>query len=473
MLFNSFVFIFIFFPLTFLFYFGLNRLGHHAWAKASLVLASLYFYAYFNWTYLPIMLSSILVNFAIGRGLLTCSRPLIRKSLLVLGVGFNLSLLGYFKYTDFAIDTFNTVFHTQYPLLHILLPLGISFFTFQQMSFVIDAYKNGIGGVRHSFLDYSNFVSFFPQLIAGPIVLPEEMLPQFEDPSNAKPQYKNLCDGLFLFSMGMFKKVFIADSIATFVNTGYGLPLEHFSMGEAWLISLSYTFQLYFDFSGYCDMAMGLGRMFNIHLPLNFDAPYRSANMGEFWRRWHMTLNRFLTKYLYIPLGGSRAGKFRSYVNILIVFLVSGIWHGAGWTFILWGVLHGVGVAVNRWWKRSGFAMPRWMGIALTFFIVNVLWVLFRADNMHQAWVIIRSMFDNTQLALGEDFTSHLSSIFQNRYNMLILLVAMPLSVFGPTAYQLMTDYGWYKVKAAATVILFAVSILFLTRVSTFLYFNF
>lgn len=471
MLFNSFDFIFVFLPLCWILYFGLNKLGLFQSAKGVLIIFSFYFYAYFNISYLPIIVSSILVNYLIGRLLAAEHTAFKRKLLLWVGVAFNIGLLGYFKYYDFFIENLNTVFHSNFTLKHILLPLGISFFTFQQLAYVIDNYKKSIK--ISNFLDYCNFVTFFPQLIAGPIVLPEEMLPQFENPRNRHVNYKNLCDGLYIFAIGLAKKVIIADSIAVFVNAGFSGVFEHLTIAEAWLVSLSYTFQLYFDFSGYCDMAIGIGRMFNIRLPQNFNIPYISRNFGEFWRRWHMTLNRFLTQYLYIPLGGSRKGEFRTYANVFIVFLVSGLWHGAGWTFVLWGVLHGIGVIITRLWSKLGKTMPQILAIAITFFFVNILWVLFRADNLEQAWMIIRSMFDNLDITLRPEFRSRLWSIFPNKLNFLLFVVAAFLSVLGPTAYQAMEEKRNYGTKAIITVILFILSILLLSRISTFLYFNF
>lgn len=470
MLFNSFEFIFVFLPAVLLAYFGLNRLNLHQWAKGVLVLASLYFYAFFNTSYLPIIVSSILVNYGVAVGMRKWD-GVTKKVLFGIGLLFNLGMLGYFKYTDFMIENVNALFNTSYTLKNILLPLGISFFTFQQLAFVVDTYKNK--GRLPKFLDYCNFVTFFPQLIAGPIVLPEEMLPQFEDKVNRNPRAKNLFDGIFIFSVGLAKKVIIADSIAVFANAGYNLDLPHYTMAEAWLISLSYTFQLYFDFSGYCDMAIGIGKMFNINLPLNFNAPYRATNFQDFWRRWHMTLNRFLTQYVYIPLGGSRRKEVRVYFNIGIVFLISGIWHGAGWAFVVWGICHGIGVMIHRIWKKKGYSMPSWLGMFITFFFINILWVLFRADNMHEAWVIISSMFDNHQFYLSPAYTSHLPSILPNSVNMMILFFAMLAGVIGPTAYQLCNDYGWYRAKQAVTVICFVGGVLFISRVVTFLYFNF
>lgn len=471
MLFNSFVFIFVFLPITVIGYFGLNHFKRHTAAKILLVMASLYFYAFFNLSYLPIIISSIMVNYAVGYNLMKRGGKKLRQLMLWMGIVFNLGLLGYFKYTDFFIENINIFFGTSFLLKNILLPLGISFFTFQQMAFVIDCYKGKT--IFLNFLDYCNFVTFFPQLIAGPIVLPEEMLPQFESVANKRPQYENLFNGFFLFSLGLIKKVLFADSIAIFANAGFSLPVEHFTMAEAWLISLSYTFQLYFDFSGYCDMAMGIARMFNIKLPLNFNAPYRATSFQDFWRRWHMTLNRFLTQYVYIPLGGSRCRESRVLINILIVFFISGFWHGAGWTFIVWGLCHGLGVVTCRIWHKCGGNMPDYIGTVVTFFFVNILWVLFRADNMHQAWIIIRSMFDNTQLILTSSYTSHLPSILPNTVNMVILFIAMILAVAGPTAYQLATANRHYRLQQAAAVVCFVTGVFFISRVVTFLYFNF
>lgn len=471
MLFNSFVFIFAFLPLCFILYFGLNKFGWHQAAKGILVIFSLYFYAYFNLSYLPIILVSIFVNYTVGWLLSVDYSKQIRKLFLWIGIVFNVGLLGYFKYYDFFISNLNVVFQTNFALKHILLPLGISFFTFQQLAYVIDNYRKSV--IIPSFLDYCNFVTFFPQLIAGPIVLPEEMLPQFENSKNQHICFKNLFDGLYIFTMGLAKKVIIADSIAVFVNAGFCGGFDHLTMGEAWLVSLCYTFQLYFDFSGYCDMAIGIGRMFNIRLPQNFNAPYIAQNFQDFWKRWHMTLNRFLTQYLYIPLGGSRKGEYRTYINILIVFFVSGVWHGAGWTFIIWGVLHGIGVIISRVWRKVGLALPRILAILVTFFFVNILWVLFRADNIDQAWMIIRSMFDNVDLTLRPEFRSRLWSIFPNRVNFGFFVVAVILGFWGPTAYQYMVEKRHYVIKAIMIVILFFACVFLLSRISTFLYFNF
>ena len=439
-------------------------------AKAVLVVASLYFYAYFNWSYLPIILSSIAVNYLMAWRMKVDDKSWLRKLWMVVGVAFNIGMIGYFKYFDFFIENVNAIFKTDFMLRNILLPLGISFFTFQQVAFVVDSYRRKTELPK--FLDYCNFVTFFPQLIAGPIVLPEEMLPQFEDRANRRGNYENLFNGLFIFALGMCKKVLIADSIAVFANTGFDL-MNSYTMAEAWLTSLSYSFQLYFDFSGYCDMAIGIGLMFNIKLPLNFNAPYKACDFQDFWRRWHMTLNRFLTQYLYIPLGGSRRGEVRTLVNIFIVFLVSGIWHGAGWTFIVWGILHGLTMIVNRLWKKHGVTLSNWVAIPLTFFFVNIYWVFFRADSLNDAMLIVQSMFNNFNLNLTQDFTSNLPSILPNSVNMMILFASFVLGVVGKTAYLQMETKGHYRWKSVATIVAFVVGCLFISRVVTFLYFNF
>lgn len=322
MLFNSYEFIFLFLPITLILYFSLNNFRKYKLAKGWLVIASLYFYSYFHKSYLILIMVSIGINYLIGNKLSESKNVIERKIFLILGVLFNVIGLGYFKYYDFFISNINAVFKINLPLLHILLPLGISFFTFQQLSFIVDSYYKK--HLKYDFLSYCLFVTFFPQLIAGPIVLPTEMLPQFEDEENKKVNWENMNRGLYIFSIGLAKKVIIADTISSFATAGFDM-MESLNIVEAWITSISYTLQLYFDFSGYCDMAMGIALMFNITLPINFDSPYKSTNIQEFWKKWHMTLGRFLTNYLYIPLGGNRKGELKTLRNLFIVFLVSGI----------------------------------------------------------------------------------------------------------------------------------------------------
>lgn len=327
MLFNSFEFIFLFLPIAFLLYFLLNKFGHATLAKAWLVAASLFFYSYWNVKYLPLMLVSLIVNYFIGMRLVKHKS----KLLLTVGLIFNIGMLSYFKYYDFFLQNVNALIGTHFTLLSLTLPLAISFYTFQKIAFLVDTYRGETKACH--FLDYALFVTFFPQLIAGPIVHHAQIMPQFADSSKKRWQSKYIVLGIFVFAVGIFKKVGIADVLSPLVHEGFDVQ-QSLTFVEAWLSSLAFTFQLYFDFSGYSDMAIGIALMFNIKLPQNFNSPYKAVNIQDFWHRWHMTLSQFLTKYVYISLGGNRKGITRTYANIMIVFLISGLWHGAGWTFV-------------------------------------------------------------------------------------------------------------------------------------------
>lgn len=350
MLFNSYEFIFLFLPLTFAVYFWLNKKRLTQASKAWLVFASLFFYSWWNVIYLPLILGSILFNFAVGSTITKMGDSLSvkgfsRKSLLTFGIVSNILLLAYFKYMDFFILNANVVLGTQWNLMHIVLPLGISFFTFTQIAYLVDAYRNEVKEM--DYLNYTLFVTFFPHLLAGPILHHKEMMPQFDSIKSKVINYKNIAAGLFLFSIGLFKKVVIADTFAQWANAGFD-SAQTLNIIEAWATSLSYTFQLYFDFSGYTDMALGVALMFNIRLPINFNSPYKALDIQDFWRRWHITLSRFLRDYIYIPLGGNRNSELRTYSNLFTVFLVGGLWHGASWMFIIWGALHGVAIVIHR-----------------------------------------------------------------------------------------------------------------------------
>ena len=327
MLFNSYIFIFLFLPVTLIGYYIINHLNLYRVANVFLIAMSLWFYGYFNQSYLIIISGSIIANFLISKGLgRLVQNTIFKKIILIIGLLANVAVIFYFKYFDFFLENVNIIFDKSFELKNIVLPLGISFFTFQQLSYLVDSYK---GETRnYSFDEYALFVSFFPQLIAGPIVLHHEIIPQFKQQKKRHLLPQNFSKGMYIFAIGLFKKVIIADTFGRAVSYGFG-TIETLSSMEALVVSLSYTFQLFFDFSGYCDMAMGIGYMFNIELPQNFNSPYKATSITDFWGRWHMTLTRFLTTYIYIPLGGNRKGKIRTYINIMIVFLVSGIWHGA------------------------------------------------------------------------------------------------------------------------------------------------
>lgn len=472
MLFNSFEFIFIFLPITLIVYFLLNNYKKYKMSKGWLVVASLYFYSYFNYSYLILIISSILVNYFLGKLFYLKMTEKIRKIILLLGVIYNIGGLFYFKYSDFFIENTNIIFNSNIMLLKLVLPLGISFFTFQQLSFIVDSYKRK--SLNYDFLSYCLFVTFFPQLIAGPIVFPIEMLPQFENKENKKINYINLNKGLYLFSIGLAKKVLIADSISSFANAGFD-KMQSLTFFESWLTSISYTMQLYFDFSGYCDMAMGIGLMFNIILPLNFDSPYKATNIQEFWKKWHITLGRFLTNYLYIPLGGNKKGELKTLRNLLMVFLVSGIWHGAGWNFIIWGMLHGISILIHRMWKKTEIKLPGIIGWSITIFLVNIFWVFFRARNIKSAMIVIQGMVDyksfNKLLTLS--YKSSINSYSGNKETLILLIVSMVIAFIFKNSYYQKNNFKINNYTNIKIISYLVFSILLLKRVTTFLYFNF
>ena len=360
MLFNSYVFIFLFLPITFAVWRALCARKKLVAAIYWLLTASLFFYGYWNPPYLLLLLASIAVNFVIQKKIAQSRPSPSAKSYMLAGVAANLALIGYFKYANFFAENVASLFGASWHNLDIFLPLGISFFTFQQIACLVDTYhgKLGVMPFRH----YALFVSFFPQLIAGPIVLADKIIPQFSDKKIFCLSWKSICVGLTLFSIGVFKKVIIADTFSPW--TALAFEAEHpLTLLEAWGGALAYTIQLYFDFSGYSDMALGLASFFNIKLPLNFNSPYKAKSIIDFWRRWHMTLSAFLRDYLYIPLGGNRRGKARRYVNLMATMLLGGLWHGAGWTFVIWGGLHGLYLTVNHFWREhSPVRLPSFIG---------------------------------------------------------------------------------------------------------------
>jgi D-alanyl-lipoteichoic acid acyltransferase DltB (MBOAT superfamily) len=381
--------------------------------------------------------------------------------LLFIGIIFNIGLIAYYKYSDFFISNLNQFFSLEIPLLHLVLPLAISFFTFNQIAFLVDCY---VGETKeNNFVNYALFVTFFPHLIAGPIVHHREMIPQFLSKRTLVFNYQNFSHGLFLFAVGLFKKVIIADSIAQWVGAGFSA--KYLTMIEAWSTALSYTLQLYFDFSGYSDMALGLALMFNIRFPLNFNSPYKANSIIDFWRRWHITLSTFLRNYIYIPLGGNRKGELRRYTNLMITMLVGGLWHGASWTFVFWGGLHGIALVLNHLWRNMGFKMHWLLGRVFCFLFVVVGWVFFRAESFGQAMVVLKGMinFQNTGLL----------SMPGERVKMVILMI-MVLFV-----WTWKNSFEWNKLFkpnhkwAVVTGLLLALSIIGLSRITEFLYFQF
>jgi alginate O-acetyltransferase complex protein AlgI len=394
MLFSSYAFLFQFLPVVALAFAAARR---HSPRAGIMVLAgaSLFFYGAWKPIYLLLLIASIGVNFWLG---LKMEDPLRRRTFGTLGVVLNLAMLCYFKYTNFLFDSLTTLTGTPLPFVNIVLPLGISFFTFQQIAYLVDVMRGA--KVERDIVSYTLFVSFFPHLIAGPLVHHAEMIPQFKRGRTGRSSVL-AARGLAIFAAGLFKKVVVADNLAQFVTPVFA----HLDAGGgvttpwAWLATLAYSLQIYFDFSGYSDMAVGLALLFGIRLPVNFRSPYKAASIIEFWRRWHITLSRFLRDYLYIPLGGNRLGEQRRYLNLLVTMLLGGLWHGAGWNFIIWGGLHGSYLCINHLWRAwrgddgQASMLAKGLSWVITFFAVVIAWVFFRAKTAAGAGQMLGSLF--------------------------------------------------------------------------------
>ncbi|MDA1086051.1 MAG: MBOAT family protein [Verrucomicrobia bacterium] len=516
MLFNTFEFIFWFFPITLAVYLCLQQFNNRELRYAWLAVASLFFYAWWNPQYLILIAVSMLFNYGMGR--LMLKEKWRTRRMLALGIGVNLLTIGYYKYAGFFIENTNALLNGGWRVPDILLPLGISFFTFQQITYLVDSYRHETK--EYNFIHYCLFVSFFPQLIAGPIVHHREMLPQFERMAPRKKQIlRNLIVGLSIFALGLFKKSILADNLALIANPVFqsaelGRPIDFLS---GWMGALGYTFQLYFDFSGYSDMAIGLGRCFGIRLPVNFNSPYKSRSIVEFWRRWHMTLSRFLREYLYFPLGGSRKGRLFRYRNLMITMLLGGLWHGAGWTFVIWGGLHGLYICINHGWHHL---KPKWgllsdtnaawkiLAQSITFLAVVISWVLFRAESLDGALAVLNGMIGSNGMIIPKEWIAgspalsewlsgaEWAQIRKVRVSgdIRLILCAFLLCFLAPNSMQLFRSCrpymhtAGYKVEAGrprwfqwapspvwacfiAVILLYC--LVRLNRVSEFIYFNF
>lgn len=398
MLFNSANFLFIFLPFIFCIYWLSQYHITSICSRILLVSSSLVFYSYWNWRYTPILLASILMNALYAWGV--SEGGLHRKLFLITGIVSNLLVLAYFKYLNFFIQNVSMLLGTTWPELPKFLPLGVSFFTFTQIAYLVDIYRSS--GRRYSLLDYSLFVTYFPHLPAGPIIHHGQMLPQFLSEARRLMSLDNVARGCYVFIIGLFKKVVLADALAFWVNTGYSLTNVDFV--TAWIVSIAYSFQLYFDFSGYSDMAIGISLLFNIELPVNFNSPYKALNVRDFWRRWHITLSQFLRDYIYIPLGGNRVTPLRNMRNILLTFLLGGIWHGAGWNFVIWGLLHGFGVVAINIAGKGVITLPRIGAWALTFCYVNFAWIFFRAPSWSDAKRMVMALVGASGVMNSQDF---------------------------------------------------------------------
>ncbi len=527
MLFNSYSFIFLFLPITFIGMFWLGRYSHRL-AALWLGLASLTFYAVWDVRFVLLLLASISFNYGAGYWIGLCRNAGTRqaKHTLVAAITANLLLLGYFKYTDFFLASANQLFGSHVPALDIILPLGISFFTFTQIAFLVDAYR-GVAR-EYNFIHYLLFITYFPHLIAGPVLHHKQVMPQFANPATYRINTEHVAVGLTIFVLGLSKKVLIADNLAQYATPVFDAVRDgHVLMlAEAWMGALAYGLQLYFDFSAYSDMAIGLSLMFNIRLPLNFDSPYKAASIIEFWRRWHMTLSAFLRDYLYVSLGGNRKGPVRQYLSLMITMLLGGLWHGAGWTFVIWGGLHGLYLTINHGWRKfkshlgwhDGGRMARLSGGALTFIAVITAFVIFRADSLTSAWSIFSAMAGVNGVSLPTSLEPHLSPLISQlqldvRFNGLlatthgsplralgVIAVGLALVWLFPNIRQMLIIYkpSWEDIAgirtpspppqgrltvlltwqptldfACACGMLFATCVLCLTYVSEFLYFQF
>ncbi len=486
MLFNSYEFMLMFLPVTVILYYLLNRKKLITAATAWLVLASLFFYCWWDIKYLALIIASIIFNFGVGMSLRKTGAEKagrgLRKPALVSGIIGNIALLGYYKYTNFFITNLNALTGLDLGMQKIVLPLGISFFTFTQIAYLVDVYNEKAR--EYDFLRYALFVTFFPHLLAGPIIHHKEMMPQFADLRKRVVNYRNLSLGLYLFFIGLFKKVIIADAMAQVATVGFD-TMPSLTLIEAWVASLSYTFQLYFDFSAYTDMALGASWMFNIRLPYNFDSPYQSVNIAEFWRRWHMTLSRFLRDYIYIPLGGNREGDAKTSRNLFLTFLIGGIWHGAGWTFVVWGCMHGVAAVVHRMWMKTGVQVNRVLAWFLTFSFVNIAWVFFRAKTWDDAIKVLSGMFGMSGIKLPRSAGKF--GIFQgtsitfgdlffksvDRLSLIYLVIAFMITLLAKNSNQKSEAFKPTRLTAAFTVAIALYALLNINKVSEFLYFNF
>lgn len=512
MLFNSFEFVFVFLPIVLAGFLVFGRIGYGLGACGWLALASIFFYSYWAPEYLLLLFISVTINYAFGSTIQNAHLQQSKsrgKTWLVFAIVLNLSTLAYFKYANFFVDNLNLVLSNQLDFSKVILPIGISFFTFTQIAYLVDTYQGKVQETNP--VHYLLFVTYFPHLIAGPILHHSEMMPQFRERATFTFSRANFLSGLLVFLIGMFKKVILADGIQPYVGPVFDAPLgQSLTMFEAWGGALAYTLQLYFDFSGYSDMAIGLSKMFNIELPLNFNSPYKAKNVSDFWRRWHMTLSRFLRDYLYIPLGGNRCSKTLRYSNLMLTMILGGLWHGAGWTFVIWGGLHGFYLACNHAWQSihkllfEKHSIPAWIlvpaSITLTFLCIVFAWVFFRAKDFEHAIRVIAAMVDVRNFSLPDDTivsgwllgispnisTASLEAFGGDRQIAWTLVLLLAVWVL-PNTQQLMSrlksitwpqfaklpEAAWFVVGATSFWLAIVLIINETRGVSEFIYFNF
>lgn len=475
MIFSTYQFIFLFLPVTFFGYFILNRFRLYSVSKIWLVVASLYFYGQGSPDFFPFFLASITGNYIVGIAMtkMEGNQSVQRKILLGVGLAGNIGLLGYYKYTDFFIENYNLLTGSDYALKHIVLPIGISFFTFQLIAFLVDSYRGETK--QYDIINYLLFITFFPQLIVGPIIHHAEIVPQFEDERNLKLNYDNIARGLFLFAIGCAKKILLADPMTTNAQSFFNSVPDDPGLLLTWFSAIEYTISYYFDLSGYADMAIGLGLMFNIHIPQNFDSPYKARNFQDYWRRWHITLSRFLSTYIFRSVY-KRDCKWRNYyIATMATFFVSGFWHGAGWTFIVWGLVNGFFVCTASWMKRKGWSFPAWLAYPLTALGVILARVLFVSNSFTDAWNVYRGMVNFA--SLGSGLSEALAAVWNfvkwHKSSGLILVIGIIICWFLPSSKKMTEKFKpsvWTALYAGGLML---ICVMQMNKVVQFLYFQF
>jgi alginate O-acetyltransferase complex protein AlgI len=504
MLFNSYVFLLAFLPITLVGFYALSSAGSLRAARVWLLASSFFFFAWWSVVYCFMLVALIALNFALGNAIR--QRPHAAKLLCITGVTVNLGVLAYYKYSAFIVENVQALTGVEFGIHAVVLPLAISFYTFQQIAYLVDVMKGN--APKYSFLEYAWFVTFFPQLIAGPIVRHDEVIPQLRAPEFGRFDHGVFASGIAFLVIGLFKKVVIADPVSELagpVFDGTATP----ALADAWIGVSAYTIGLYFDFSGYCDMAVGLGRMFGVRLPYNFDSPYKADSIIDFWRRWHITLSRFLREYLYIALGGNRRGEPRRYVNLMLTMLLGGLWHGAAWTFVVWGGLHGLYLVINHFWNKlvqraqaagHHLALGRTQARALTLFAVMIAWVFFRAPDFSRAIEVLQGMFGAAGLVSVATVATFDSVIVQHGFRpdvglldwwvhihpFLLLAGGFALVLFAPNSQEIVDGirataprrhaqliFRPNFVTAATAAAVFFTSLVLMSDVKEFVYFQF
>ncbi|MGE3610893.1 MAG: MBOAT family protein [Bacteriovoracaceae bacterium] len=485
MVFNSYLFIFLFLPSTWIIYFGLNRYRLTELSKAWLLIASLFYYSYWNIKYLPLILVSISVNFFLTEKLTQIENENKRKLLFYIGLLFNIGLLGYYKYTGFFLENLSLLTGSHIEFIKVALPVGISFYTLQQIAYLIDVYQGAITQGKR-ILEYALFVVFFPHLLAGPIVHFEEMLPQYQSLKNKVINKKNISLGIFIFTLGLFKKVMIADSLSVWVNDAYS-DTSKLHLFYAWGTSLAYTLQLYFDFSGYSDMAIGIGRLFNFELPQNFNSPLKAANINDFWSRWHMTLTSFIRTYIFTPMVKILPKGFHfNMLAMVLAMTIAGIWHGPSWTYIVYGILHGLAIVVHYYWKKTKRKLPYFLGWLITFNFVNLSFIIFRSNTLNDAFNVMKGMLGLQNIRIPKTGINAIKNLHEhlgiqrgpymtNDENLQLSLIIIGFFIL----LKLKNTRYWQEnfkpsiSLAILTGVMFVLCLFGLNRVSDFIYFNF